>query len=183
MQVTTGHNFLWLFFLSPFRPSSSSVQVLQRSGHCPVTGLAWSPDGRTLLSSSPVDTSMLAWCVAAETCTPLWRFGGGGVALLSWAPDGSKVFAATPSNMFRYSGEVHFENSYSWLSATVWDLTLISYKFRAWSNTYMYYNSLFCVFRVWETKNWSCEKWNSSTGFCKVCMNDSSIPIYFCVFS
>ena len=114
-QVTIFYDF----FLSPFRPSSSSVQVLQRSGHCPVTGLAWSPDGRTLLSSSPVDTSMLAWCVAAETCTPLWRFGGGGVALLSWAPDGSKVFAATPSNMFRYSGEVHFESSYSWLSATV----------------------------------------------------------------
>ncbi|XP_052784530.1 aladin-like [Mya arenaria] len=116
------------------RPSSSSVQVLQRSGHTPVTSLSWSPDGRTLLSASPVDTSMLAWSVAMETCTPLWRFGGGGVSLLSWSPDGSKVFAATPSNLFR----------------------------------------------VWETRHWGCEKWNTSTGFCKAaCWSpDGSVVLF-----
>ncbi|WAQ93995.1 AAAS-like protein [Mya arenaria] len=79
-----------------WQPSSSSVQVLQRSGHTPVTSLSWSPDGRTLLSASPVDTSMLAWSVAMETCTPLWRFGGGGVSLLSWSPDGSKAACWSP---------------------------------------------------------------------------------------
>ncbi|WAQ93984.1 AAAS-like protein [Mya arenaria] len=79
-----------------WQPSSSSVQVLQRSGHTPVTSLSWSPDGRTLLSASPVDTSMLAWSVAMETCTPLWRFGGGGVSLLSWSPDESKAACWSP---------------------------------------------------------------------------------------
>lgn len=53
------------------------------------------------MSASPVDTAMLAWDVAMETCTPLRRFGGGGVSLVSWSPDGSKVFSATPSNLFR----------------------------------------------------------------------------------
>ncbi|KAL4221973.1 hypothetical protein ACF0H5_018021 [Mactra antiquata] len=103
------------------RPSSSSVQVLQQGNHSPVTSLAWSPDGRILMSSSPVDTAMLAWDVTLETCTPLRRFGGGGVSLLSWSPDGSKLFSATPSN----------------------------------------------VFRVWESRTWSCEKWSTSTGTCK----------------
>ncbi|XP_060560181.1 aladin-like [Ruditapes philippinarum] len=103
------------------RPSSSSVQVLQESGHCPITSLSWSPDGRILMSSSPVDTAMMAWDVALETCTPLRRFGGGGVSLVAWSPDGSKLFSATPSNLFR----------------------------------------------VWETRTWSCEKWSTSTGPCK----------------
>ncbi|KAH3714985.1 hypothetical protein DPMN_057688, partial [Dreissena polymorpha] len=103
------------------RPSASSVQVLQRGGHCPVTMVHWSPDGRTLLSVSPVDASILAWAVAMETCMPLWRYGGGGVSLVTWSPDGSKVFSATPSN----------------------------------------------VFRVWETRSWTCEKWYSVTGHVK----------------
>ncbi|XP_060564071.1 LOW QUALITY PROTEIN: aladin-like [Ruditapes philippinarum] len=103
------------------RPSSSSVQVLQESGHCPITSLSWSPDGRILMSSSPVDTAMMAWDVALETCTPLCRFGGGGVSLVAWSPDGSKLFSATLSNLFR----------------------------------------------VWETRTWSCEKWSTSTGPCK----------------
>ncbi|KAL3831795.1 hypothetical protein ACJMK2_023499 [Sinanodonta woodiana] len=83
------------------RPSSSSVQVLQQSNHCPVTCLAWDVNGRILLSSSPVDTAMMAWDVAMETCIQLRRVGGGGVSLLKWSPDGSKVLAATPSNIFR----------------------------------------------------------------------------------
>jgi aladin len=90
---------MWIYF----RPSSSSVQVLQESGHCPITSLSWSPDGRILMSSSPVDTAMMAWDVALETCTPLRRFGGGGVSLVAWSPDGSKLFSATPSNLFRFA--------------------------------------------------------------------------------
>lgn len=83
------------------RPSTSSVQVLQQSNHSPVTCLAWDPNGRILLSSSPVDTAIMAWDVAMEICTPLRRVGGGGVSLLKWSPDGSKVFSATPSHLFR----------------------------------------------------------------------------------
>ncbi|XP_071158564.1 aladin-like [Mytilus edulis] len=83
------------------RPSTSSVQVLQQNSHTPVTCLAWDPNGRILLSSSPVDTAIMAWDVAMETCTPLRRVGGGGVSLLKWSPDGSKVFSATPSHLFR----------------------------------------------------------------------------------
>lgn len=83
------------------RPSTSSVQVLQHSGHSPVTCLAWDPNGRILLSSSPVDTAIMAWDVAMETGIPLRRVGGGGVSLLKWSPDGSKVFSATPSHLFR----------------------------------------------------------------------------------
>ncbi|XP_064613743.1 aladin-like [Liolophura sinensis] len=83
------------------RPSASTVQVLQYNGHGPVTRVAWSPDGRILLSASPVDTAMMAWDVPMETCIPLRRVGGGGVTLLEWSPDGSAVFAATPSAVFR----------------------------------------------------------------------------------
>lgn len=83
------------------RPSTSSVQVLQQNNHSPVTCLAWDPNGRILLSSSPVDTAIMAWDVAMETGIPLRRVGGGGVSLLKWSPDGSKVFSATPSHLFR----------------------------------------------------------------------------------
>lgn len=103
------------------RPSSSSVQVLQQSGHCPITSLSWSPDGRILMSASPVDTAMIAWEIAMEAGTPLRRYGGGGVSIALWSPDGSKLLAATPSNLFR----------------------------------------------IWETRRWSCEKWSTSTGCCK----------------
>ncbi|XP_053373470.1 aladin-like isoform X2 [Mercenaria mercenaria] len=99
------------------RPSSSSVQVLQESGHSPVTSLSWSPDGRILMSASPVDTAMMAWDVALETCTPLRRFGGGGVSLVSWSPDGSKLFSATPSNVFRV-WETRTWNCEKWSTST-----------------------------------------------------------------
>lgn len=48
-----------------------------------------------------MDTAMLVWDVAAESCVPLQRVGGGGVTLLSWSPDGSHVLASTPSALFR----------------------------------------------------------------------------------
>lgn len=41
------------------------------------------------------------WDVAAESCVPLQRVGGGGVTFLSWSPDGSHVLASTPSALFR----------------------------------------------------------------------------------
>lgn len=40
--------------------------------------------------------------MAAESCVPLQRVGGGGVTYLSWSPDGSRLLAATPSALFRY---------------------------------------------------------------------------------
>ncbi|XP_039602742.1 aladin isoform X1 [Polypterus senegalus] len=83
------------------RPSSGCAQVLSHPGHSPVTSLAWSPSGGILLSASPVDTSMLVWDVANESCIPLQRVGGGGVTFLSWAPNGSRLLAATPSSLFR----------------------------------------------------------------------------------
>ncbi|XP_053312167.1 aladin [Spea bombifrons] len=83
------------------RPSSGCAQVLSHPGHSPVTSVCWSPSGKILLSASPVDTTMLVWDVATESCVPLQRVGGGGVTFLSWSPDGSKVLAATPSSVFR----------------------------------------------------------------------------------
>ncbi|KAK3108185.1 hypothetical protein FSP39_002817 [Pinctada imbricata] len=83
------------------RPSTSSVQVLQQNNHAPVTCLSWDPSGKILLSSSPVDTAIMAWDVPMETCIPLRRVGGGGVSLLKWSPDGAKVFSSTPSHLFR----------------------------------------------------------------------------------
>uniref|UniRef100_A0A3P9J7Z3 Achalasia, adrenocortical insufficiency, alacrimia n=1 Tax=Oryzias latipes TaxID=8090 RepID=A0A3P9J7Z3_ORYLA len=83
------------------RPSSSCAQVLSHPCHAPVTSIAWSPSGALLLSASPMDTSMMVWDVAAESCVPLQRVGGGGVTFLSWSPDGSHVLASTPSALFR----------------------------------------------------------------------------------
>ncbi|PVD30371.1 hypothetical protein C0Q70_09636 [Pomacea canaliculata] len=82
-------------------PSTSLAQVLKQPGHVPVTHLAWDPSGKLLLSSSPTDTAIMVWSVPTEACTPLRRFGGGGISLLSWSPDGSKVLSATLSSMFR----------------------------------------------------------------------------------
>uniref|UniRef100_A0A669DIT7 Achalasia, adrenocortical insufficiency, alacrimia n=1 Tax=Oreochromis niloticus TaxID=8128 RepID=A0A669DIT7_ORENI len=45
--------------------------------------------------------NFLVWDVAAESCVPLQRVGGGGVTFLSWSPDGSHVLASTPSALFR----------------------------------------------------------------------------------
>ncbi|KAK7109526.1 aladin-like [Littorina saxatilis] len=83
------------------RPSTSSVQVLQHRGHCPVTHLAWDPAGKLLLSASSTDTAIMAWNVPSESCTPLRYIGGGGFTLLAWSPDGDRVMAAAPSTIFR----------------------------------------------------------------------------------
>uniref|UniRef100_G3NFQ2 Achalasia, adrenocortical insufficiency, alacrimia n=1 Tax=Gasterosteus aculeatus aculeatus TaxID=481459 RepID=G3NFQ2_GASAC len=83
------------------RPSSGCAQVLSHPGHSPVTSIAWSPSGSLLLSASPMDTAMMVWDVASESCVPLQRVGGGGVTFLSWSPDGSHVLASTPSALFR----------------------------------------------------------------------------------
>ncbi|XP_076022792.1 aladin [Genypterus blacodes] len=83
------------------RPSSGCAQVLSHPGHSPVTSIAWSPSGSLLISASPMDTAMMVWDVAAESCVPLQRVGGGGVTFLSWSPDGSHVLASTPSALFR----------------------------------------------------------------------------------
>uniref|UniRef100_H3D4W9 Achalasia, adrenocortical insufficiency, alacrimia n=1 Tax=Tetraodon nigroviridis TaxID=99883 RepID=H3D4W9_TETNG len=83
------------------RPSSGCAQVLSHPGHSPVTSIAWSPSGSLLLSASPMDTTMMVWDVASESCVPLQRVGGGGVSFLSWSPDGSHVLASTPSALFR----------------------------------------------------------------------------------
>ncbi|KAJ0064379.1 hypothetical protein NL108_006394, partial [Boleophthalmus pectinirostris] len=107
------------------RPSSGCAQVLSHPGHSPVTSIAWSPSGSLLVSASPMDTAMLVganlllfysrvtehtgvdclhcqvWDVAAESCVPLQRVGGGGVTFLSWSPDGSHVLASTPVALFR----------------------------------------------------------------------------------
>uniref|UniRef100_A0A671WAT6 Achalasia, adrenocortical insufficiency, alacrimia n=1 Tax=Sparus aurata TaxID=8175 RepID=A0A671WAT6_SPAAU len=83
------------------RPSSGCAQVLSHPGHSPVTSIAWSPSGSLLVSASPMDTAMMVWDVASESCVPLQRVGGGGVSFLSWSPDGSHVLASTPSALFR----------------------------------------------------------------------------------
>ncbi|XP_068606220.1 aladin [Brachionichthys hirsutus] len=103
------------------RPSSGCAQVLSHPGHSPVSSIAWSPSGSLLLSASPMDTAMMVWDVATESCVPLQRVGGGGVSFLSWSPDGSHVLASTPS----------------------------------------------ALFRVWETRMWTCERWPGLKGRCQ----------------
>ncbi|KAI2661045.1 Aladin [Labeo rohita] len=63
------------------RPSSGCAQVLSHPGHSPITSIVWSPTGSLLVSASPVDTSMMVWDVAAESCVPLQRSA-------CWSPDG-----------------------------------------------------------------------------------------------
>lgn len=118
------------------RPSSGCAQVLSHPGHSPVTSIAWAPSGSFLVSASPVDTAMLVWDVAAESCVPLQRVGGGGVTFLSWAPDGGRVLAATPS----------------------------------------------ALFRVWETRMWTCERWPCIKGRCQsACWSPDGSRLLFSV--
>lgn len=83
------------------RPSTSSVQVLTRPGHSPVTRLAWCPTGDTLVTASTADASILVWEVSREMCTALRRFGCIGNSVLSWSPDSSNLLAASPAAEFR----------------------------------------------------------------------------------
>ncbi|XP_062855582.1 aladin isoform X2 [Trichomycterus rosablanca] len=118
------------------RPSSGCAQVLSHPGHSPVTSIAWSPSGSLLVSASPVDTAMMVWDVAAESCVPLQRVGGGGVTNLLWSPDGGRLLAATPS----------------------------------------------ALFRVWETKMWTCERWPCLKGRCQsACWSPDGTRLLFSV--
>uniref|UniRef100_A0A8C9VNI8 Achalasia, adrenocortical insufficiency, alacrimia n=2 Tax=Scleropages formosus TaxID=113540 RepID=A0A8C9VNI8_SCLFO len=134
------HNCLLVWHVDPTslstRPSSGCAQVLSHPGHCPVTSIAWSPNGSLLLSASPVDTAMMVWDVAGESCVPLQRVGGGGVTFLSWSPDGSRVLASTPS----------------------------------------------ALFRVWETRTWTCERWPCLKGRCQTgCWSPDGTRLLFSV--
>lgn len=83
------------------RPSSSCAQVLQQSGHGPVTSIDWHPEGTLLVSASAADISMIIWDVSKEIGVPLRRVGGGGVSSVHWSLDKVKLFSTTPSSVFR----------------------------------------------------------------------------------
>ncbi|XP_072104687.1 aladin [Mobula birostris] len=118
------------------RPSSGCAQVLTHPGHSPVTSIAWCPRGDLLVTASPLDTSMLVWDVATESCVPLQRVGGGGVTFLAWSPDSSRILAATPS----------------------------------------------AVFRVWETRTWTCDRWPTLKGRCQTgCWSPDGSRLLFTV--
>ncbi|TTL25871.1 Aladin [Bagarius yarrelli] len=90
----------------------------------------------THLACGPQLTLYTVWNVAAESCVPLQRVGGGGVTNLSWSPDGSRLLAATPS----------------------------------------------ALFRVWETKMWTCERWPCVKGRCQSgCWSPDGSRLLFCV--
>lgn len=83
------------------RPSTSCVSRLVRSGHSPVSGIAWSPCSKLLASCSPADTNLCVWSVQSEMCDTLRRVGGGGVSLVRWSGDMARLFCATPGSTFR----------------------------------------------------------------------------------
>lgn len=86
---------------SSTHPSSSSAQVLQYSGHSPVTSVAWHPQGLLLVSAAADHDAIIVWDVAKEEGIPLKCVGGGGITFIRWSPDSSKLFAATSSSTFR----------------------------------------------------------------------------------
>ncbi|KAK3733730.1 hypothetical protein RRG08_026845 [Elysia crispata] len=83
------------------RPSSSCVQILQFSGHNPVTSLVWTPSGDRLISASPLHASIIVWDVPKEQGIPLRSNTRGGVPLLACSPDGAKLFTGAMSPLFR----------------------------------------------------------------------------------
>ncbi|XP_063227394.1 aladin-like isoform X2 [Bacillus rossius redtenbacheri] len=84
------------------RPSASCATFLRHPDSCPVTGLAWSPQGDVLLTCSPASTTMFAWDVERRQFSAVRRrVGGGGVCLVSWSPDSCRVFSASTSVVFR----------------------------------------------------------------------------------
>ncbi|GFS03919.1 aladin-like [Elysia marginata] len=83
------------------RPSSSCVQILQFSGHSPVTSLVWTPRGDQLISASPLHSSIIVWDVPKEQGIPLRSDTGGGVPLMACSPDGTKLFTGALSPLFR----------------------------------------------------------------------------------
>ncbi|RUS78728.1 hypothetical protein EGW08_013515 [Elysia chlorotica] len=95
------------------RPSSSCVQVLQCSGHSPVTSLVWTTSGDRLISASPMHTSIIVWDVPKEQGIPLRSDTGGGVPLLACSPDGTKLFTGAMSPLFRI-WETHRWTSEVW---------------------------------------------------------------------
>ena len=69
------------------RPSANCVYILPTpSSHLPVTGLAYHPEGKYLLSSSAHDSSVIIWCTSSERQVPIKcinRFHDG-IQLASW---------------------------------------------------------------------------------------------------
>ena len=73
LSVWLQHQFAFTLSLS-CRPSTSSAQVLAVQGHCPITSLAWCPQGSILISASPISTAIMVECKQYNYTTfNVWR--------------------------------------------------------------------------------------------------------------
>lgn len=118
------------------RPSLSNSHILQRSNHRPVISLAWSPRGDMLVTAAACDNTILVWDVELDRTSSLTRSGGSGNILVKWSPTGEKLFSSSNSVVFRQVPKYGF------------------YIFMV----------ILLYFRVWDCRNWECEKWTNLVG-------------------
>lgn len=100
------HSCLLIWNPSPSTASvksalSQTAQVLVKSGHCPLSSVAWDPHGNLLLTCSPVDNAVVVWNVDLEEHQAIMKVGCGGFINAHFSPDSLKLMTTCSSPCFK----------------------------------------------------------------------------------
>lgn len=157
------------------------VKATQRDGHrvllrdrkqIAITCMEWAPHCSSLLAVGAA-VGVLLWNV--DPTTPTSRFltswvrietypGHAPITSLSWSNHGNYLVSASPANSSLIVWDIPVGVSTRVQRSKGGGLTHVS-----WSpdGQKVFAASVESVFRVWETQNWTCEKWTNFNGRCK----------------
>jgi WD40 repeat protein len=136
-QAPSIHVLKW-----PHKPLQPAIPLSTYQGHgAPVTSLAWSPDGTSIVSAG-VDKTVQVWDVSSGKCIHSYSGHGAPVSAVTWSPDSAYIAsgsldktvrvwnAASGRNCYAYGGHAAPVSAVAWspdgthIASSSWDKTV-----------------------------------------------------------
>ncbi|XP_033639313.1 aladin-like [Asterias rubens] len=169
-----------------FTANSEVVPTLKHRFQRVVAFLAWKPLSASVLAVA-CQTCIMIWNVdpkslstrpSASCAQVLSQNGHGPITSLAWDPRGRMLVSASPSDTAMPVWDVPRETCVTLRRSGGGGVSLLR-----WSpdNTKLFTATPSEMFRVWETRTWTCEKWTGLSGRCQAaCWSPDSKTLLFC---
>ncbi|XP_072179131.1 aladin-like [Diadema setosum] len=169
-----------------FTSGSDIVPTLKHRHQRGVSCLAWKPLSATVLAVGchsciliwHIDPNSLSTRPTASAAQVLSYASHAPVTCLSWDPRGRLLVSASPRDTAILVWDVPRESCVPLRRAGGGGGALLRYSP---DSSKLFASSPSQVFRVWETKSWSCEKWTQLSGRCQsACWSPNGRFLLFC---